>query len=61
MARHSNKAEVVQSTSTADGADIIQWTYSGSNNNDEWQIDRVGGGFLRGVVHVVGDALKQWK
>jgi hypothetical protein len=57
MARHSNKAVVVQSASTADGADIIQWTYGGSNTNDEWQIDSVGGGFFRILARHSGKAM----
>jgi hypothetical protein len=45
--RHSGKAVVVQSASTANGADVIQWTYGGSQTNDEWQLADIGGGYYR--------------
>ena len=38
---------VVQSASTAEGADIIQYTYGGSSTNDEWAIVSVGSGYYR--------------
>src|SRR5687768_9067649 len=34
MARHSGKAMTVQSASTANSANVFQWTYGGSNTND---------------------------
>jgi Ricin-type beta-trefoil lectin domain-like len=57
MARHSGKAVVVQGASTADGADVIQWTYGGSNTNDEWEIISVGGGFFRIMARHSGKAM----
>ena len=47
MARHSGKAVVVQSASTANGANVFQWTYGGSATNDEWEIRSLGGGYYR--------------
>jgi hypothetical protein len=47
MARHSGKAVVVQSASTANSANIFQWTYGGTNTNDEWQLLAIGGGYYR--------------
>jgi predicted nucleic acid-binding Zn ribbon protein len=47
MARHSGKALVVQSASTANSANIFQWTYGGSNTNDEWQLLSLGTGYYR--------------
>ena len=41
MARHSGKAVVVQNASTANNANVFQWTYGGTNTNDEWWIDYV--------------------
>lgn len=57
MARHSDKAVVVQSASTADNADVIQWTYGGANTNDEWEIISVGGGFFRIMARHSGKAM----
>lgn len=45
--RHSGKALVVQSASTADEANVIQYTYGGSNTNDEWEIQSIGGDYYR--------------
>jgi len=45
--RHSGKALVVQSASTADGAAVIQYTYGGSNTNDEWELRSIGSGYYR--------------
>jgi hypothetical protein len=47
MARHSGKAVVVQGASTADGANVFQWTYGGSPANDEWLFASLGGGYYR--------------
>jgi hypothetical protein len=47
LARHSGKAVVVQSASTSDGADVIQWTYGGAATNDEWRFTSLGGGYYR--------------
>jgi hypothetical protein len=47
MARHSGKAVVVQSASTANSANVFQWTYGGSATNDEWELRAIGGGYYR--------------
>ena len=47
MARHSGKALTVQSASTANSANIFQWTYGGSATNDEWQLASIGSGYYR--------------
>ena len=44
MARHSGKAVVVQNASTANGANVFQWTYGGTQTNDEWRIQILGPG-----------------
>ncbi|MFD2162321.1 RICIN domain-containing protein [Paradesertivirga mongoliensis] len=45
--RHSGKALVVESASVADAANVIQYTYGGSNTNDEWQLSSIGSGYYR--------------
>jgi len=45
--RHSGKALVVQSASTANSAAVIQYTYGGSATNDEWQLSDIGSGYYR--------------
>jgi chondroitinase B-like protein/ricin-type beta-trefoil lectin protein len=47
MARHSGKAVVVQGASTADGANVIQWTYGGTATNDEWELRAIDSGYYR--------------
>jgi hypothetical protein len=47
MARHSGKALAVQSASTANSANVFQWTYGGANTNDEWQLVDIGSGYSR--------------
>jgi hypothetical protein len=47
VARHSGKATVVQGASTANGANAFQWTYGGSNPNDEWELRGIGSGYYR--------------
>ena len=47
MARHSGKAVVVQSASTANSANVFQWTYGGSAANDEWELRGIGSGYYR--------------
>ena len=47
MARHSGKALTVQSASTANSANVFQWTYGGSATNDEWQLLSLGTGYYR--------------
>jgi len=54
MARHSGKAVVVQSASTANSANVVQWTYGGSNTNDEWRILDIGGGYHRIINRLSG-------
>jgi hypothetical protein len=58
MARHSGKAMVVQNASTAEGADVFQWPYGGSNTNDEWAIEALGDGFYRIVNRNTGKVLE---
>jgi len=58
MARHSGKALNVSGASTADGADIIQWTYtSATPRNDEWEIINVGTGYSRIMCRNGGKAV----
>ena len=58
MARHSGKAVVVQSASTANGANVYQWTYtSTAPSNDEWELVDAGGGYHRVVSRNSGKAL----
>jgi hypothetical protein len=47
IARHSGKDMVVQSASTAEGGNIIQYAYGGTSTNDEWAIVDVGSGYFR--------------
>src|SRR5215213_587923 len=56
--RHSGKALVVQSASTADGAAVIQYTYGGTNTNDEWQLVDNGGGYYRIVNRMSGKVVE---
>jgi len=49
---------VVQSASTAEGADVIQFTYGGSNTNDEWAIESLSGGFFRIINRNSGKVLE---
>jgi hypothetical protein len=57
LARHSGKAVVVQSASTADGANVIQWTYGGANTNDEWLFTDLGGGYYKVTARHSGKAM----
>src|SRR2546428_727556 len=57
LARHSGKAVVVQSASTADGAALIQYTYGGSATNDEWQLVDLGTGYYKILNHNSGKAM----
>jgi len=57
IARHSGKAVVVQSASTANGADVVQWTYGGAGTNDEWQFVSLGNGYHRIVNRSSGKVL----
>jgi hypothetical protein len=52
--RHSGKAVAVQSASTANSANVFQWTYGGSNTNDEWQILSIGSGYYRVIARHSG-------
>jgi predicted nucleic acid-binding Zn ribbon protein len=45
--RNSGKDLTVQSASTAEGANIFQYTYGGATTNDEWAIVSVGSGYYR--------------
>jgi predicted nucleic acid-binding Zn ribbon protein len=56
-ARHSGKDLAVQGASTADGAHVVQWSYSGSSINDEWQFAPIGSGFYRITARHSGKAL----
>jgi hypothetical protein len=47
MAHHSGKAMTVQSASTADSANVFQYTYGGSATNDEWEVRSIGSGYYR--------------
>jgi predicted nucleic acid-binding Zn ribbon protein len=56
-ARHSGKALTVQSASTANSANVFQWTYGGSNTNDEWEVRSIGGGYYRVIARHSGKDL----
>jgi hypothetical protein len=58
IARHSGKAVVVQSASTADGANVFQWTYGGTATNDEWQLVDLGTGYFRIVNRNSGKVME---
>jgi hypothetical protein len=47
LARHSGKAVVVQSASTSNSANVMQYTYGGAATNDEWEIRSIGSGYYR--------------
>ena len=48
MARHSGKAVVVAGASTANGANVYQWSYNANTTrNDEWELRSIGGGYYR--------------
>jgi hypothetical protein len=49
---------VVQNASTSNGAAIIQYTYGGSNTNDEWQLVDNGGGYYRIVSRMSGKVVE---
>lgn len=55
--RNSGKSLDVNGGSTADGADVIQWTYHGGNNQ-RWVITDVGGGSYRIINVNSGKALE---
>ena len=57
VARHSGKALSVQSASTANGADVHQWTYSSATPNDEWSLVDLGNGYHRVVNRLSGKVL----
>jgi len=57
-ARHSGKAVVVQSASTANAADVIQWSYTAdASGNDEWELVDLGTGYHRVVNRNSGKVL----
>jgi alpha-galactosidase len=45
VARHSGKVADVLNGSTADGANVVQWTSNGQTNQ-RWQLNDAGGGFV---------------
>jgi unsaturated rhamnogalacturonyl hydrolase len=57
MARHSGKAVSVQAASTANAANVFQWTYEGGPTNDEWQLVDLGNGYHRIVNRNSGKVL----
>ena len=57
IARHSGKAVTVSGASTANSADVIQWTYGGAYANDEWQLVDLGTGYHRIVNRHSGKVL----
>jgi hypothetical protein len=52
--RHSGKAVAVQSASTANSANVFQWSYGGTNTNDEWQLLGIGSGYYRVIARHSG-------
>jgi hypothetical protein len=52
--RHSGKAVAVQSASTANSANVFQWSYGGTNTNDEWQLLSIGSGYYRVIARHSG-------
>ena len=46
IARHSGKVMDVIGASTANNAEVKQWTYNGGNNQ-KWQFQDAGGGYVR--------------
>ena len=58
LARHSGKGLNVSGAGTADGARVIQWTYTAAAPaNDEWELVDAGGGFHRLVARHSGKVL----
>jgi hypothetical protein len=57
LARHSGKAMIVSGASTANAADVVQWTYGGAAANDEWQLVDLGNGYHRVVNRHSGKVL----
>jgi chitinase len=57
IARHSGKAVVVKSASTADGAAVIQYTYSSTGPNDEWTFTSIGSGYYKIINRNSGKAM----
>jgi len=57
MARHSGKAVAVQGASTANAANVFQWTYGGALANDEWQLVDLANGYHRVVNRHSGKVL----
>ena len=54
--RNSGKAADVNGASTVDGASVIQWTYSGGNNQ-QWQVIDNGNGYYKVLNRNSGKAL----
>jgi Ricin-type beta-trefoil lectin domain-like len=57
LARHSGKAVVVRSGSTAEGANVVQGTPGGAAPNDEWTFETLGDGHYRILNRHSGQAL----
>ena len=57
MARHHHGLAAVAGASTANAADVIQWTYGGTSTNDEWQLVDLGTGYHRIVNRHSGKVL----
>lgn len=47
LARHSGKAVAVQDASTANGANVFQWTYGNAVPSDAWELRGLGDGYYR--------------
>jgi parallel beta-helix repeat protein len=56
LARHSGKALDVRSASTAEGADVLQWSANGKEHQ-QWQVQPTGGGYYLLVAKHSGKAL----
>jgi hypothetical protein len=57
LARHSGLAAVVQSASTSDSANVVQYAYGGAATNDEWQLVDLGTGYYKILNRNSGKAL----
>jgi len=57
VARHSGKVATVQNASTADGANIFQYTYGGSQTNDEWELVNITGTYYKVLSRHSGKAM----
>ncbi len=55
-ARHSGKVADVYNSSTANGGDVVQWTWTGGNNQ-QWQFQDAGSGYYKIVNRNSGKCL----